>query len=380
MIGVALVGWAVSLLPADEASAAGPGNGARTDGGDGGAAVSGSGGGQQPAASGIKPRSQSEVEKTIATDGPKPPDWLAATALRFPATLDLTWARPARGQRWDQNKYLGQFIWSVVNPNPSQWKNGVKLMYKVMDVNKDDETKLVQTYDALARMYFNYFKDYARAAYWWQKAGESSNIQLARCYFELGNLDMAKKILLQYPFDTTREGDVINAWGTFGDMDRALRIAKDRISSNAPDIGDGVAGDVCRVAGRYDDALKYYSEYMKLPKMYNWKNKQRAQDGYNTIKYFQMFNLAKVPDGTYSGSATGYRGAVTSKVTVKDHKIVDIKVSHREDQCYSAITQVPGEILQKQSVKDIDACAGATMTSNAIIMGTAKAMGDAAKP
>ncbi|HTL51916.1 MAG TPA: FMN-binding protein, partial [Planctomycetota bacterium] len=338
------------------------------------AAVGGSSSGKIPQ------KSQAEILKIIASVGSSDPDWLASTTLNYPPTLDLTWTPPVKGTPWNQNKILGQFIWSTVNENPGQWKNGVKVMYKVMDVNKADQPKLVQTYNALARMYFNYFKDYPRAAYWWTKAGNTDNIDLAHCYYQMGNLDMAKKILQGYPFDTTGNGDVIIAWGIFGDIDKALKMAESRMQTNSPDVGYLLAGDVCRMAGRYDEALKYYDGFLKLKGNLPQKHKDRAQDGYNTIKYFNMFDLSKVPDGVYKDSGVGYRGPVESVVTVAGHKITDIKINHREDQFYSSITDIPARIIEKQTIKGIDACSGATMTSNAIVVGTAKALGNAVKP
>jgi uncharacterized protein with FMN-binding domain len=48
--------------------------------------------------------------------------------------------------------------------------------------------------------------------------------------------------------------------------------------------------------------------------------------------------------------------------------------SHREKQFYSSLTDTPQKILKKQSVKGVDATSGATITSEAIINATAKAI------
>ncbi|HTL52417.1 MAG TPA: FMN-binding protein [Planctomycetota bacterium] len=339
--------------------------------------------------SGIVPpgqKSPEEVQKIIATVGPTDPDWLAAAELDYPQSLDLTWGMPKGGA--NRSKMLGQYIWSTLNENPSQWQSGIKLMYKVMDVNKDNPAKLNLTYQTLGRMYFNYFKDYARAAYYWQKAGSgdhldmqhcSDNVSLAHCYFALGNAEMARKILEGYPTDNTPHGAIINAWGEFGDVTQALKMADAAIDAGRQFIGYPAGGDVCRRAGRYDEALKYYEGFLNLKNLAG-VNKSRAREAYDTIKFFNLFDLSKVPDGTFKSSSAGFRGPVQSAVTVKDHKIVDIQVKHREDQCYSSITDIPAQIMEKQTVRGIDGCSGATVTSNAIIMGAAKALGNAAQP
>jgi uncharacterized protein with FMN-binding domain len=47
---------------------------------------------------------------------------------------------------------------------------------------------------------------------------------------------------------------------------------------------------------------------------------------------------------------------------------------HREKQFYAAITDTPAQIIRKQSVKGIDATSRATITSEAIVTATAKAL------
>lgn len=340
-------------------------------------------------------KSETEVLKIIAGEGATEPAWLASTPLKYPPTLDLTWAQPPKGGKWDANKWLGQHVWSSINENPPRWKGGIKLMYKVLDVNKDDPAKKARTCQTLGMMYFNYFKDYARAAYWWKQAQTCApgaikddpdqpglDILLGICYHHLGNSAMARKMVERFQNDDTRRGDLIQAWAVFGELDRSLKLAETRIRSQSPDVGWLLAGDVLRAAERYDEALKYYDLFLKNAKGAlkgdAKHNRERAQDGMDTIKYFNLFDLTKVPDGTFKGSATGYRGPVEAVVTVQKHKITDVKVNHKEDQAYSSVTDMPAAILAKQSVKGISATSGATMTANAIVMGAAKALGDAA--
>ena len=65
------------------------------------------------------------------------------------------------------------------------------------------------------------------------------------------------------------------------------------------------------------------------------------------------------------------------EVTVAGGLIESVKVTqHREKQYYSSLTYTPRKILAKQGVSGIDATSSATITSEAIINATAKALAD----
>jgi len=62
-------------------------------------------------------------------------------------------------------------------------------------------------------------------------------------------------------------------------------------------------------------------------------------------------------------------------VSVAGGKIADVKVTrHTEKQYYSSISETCGSILKKQGAKGVDATSGATITSEAIINATVKAL------
>jgi len=52
---------------------------------------------------------------------------------------------------------------------------------------------------------------------------------------------------------------------------------------------------------------------------------------------------------------------------------------HREKQFYSALKDIPQQIVTRQSVEGIDAVSGATVTSQAIVNATAKALASGAR-
>ncbi|HHY09001.1 MAG TPA: FMN-binding protein [Firmicutes bacterium] len=81
-------------------------------------------------------------------------------------------------------------------------------------------------------------------------------------------------------------------------------------------------------------------------------------------------------DGTFSGSAQGFKGAVLVDVTIVDGKITAIEVDPNEETPFiaePAIEQLVGEILAAQST-EVDVVSGATFTSEAVIKAVDQAL------
>ena len=80
-------------------------------------------------------------------------------------------------------------------------------------------------------------------------------------------------------------------------------------------------------------------------------------------------------DGEYEGTADGYGGPITVRITIKDGKLTDIViVSHSETpEYFDKANAVINEILKSGSV-NVDAVSGATITSNAIKKAVAEAL------
>jgi uncharacterized protein with FMN-binding domain len=95
---------------------------------------------------------------------------------------------------------------------------------------------------------------------------------------------------------------------------------------------------------------------------------------------FDTLDVNRVPDGNYAASSLGYEAQVQISVVVRNRRIESVAVTqHREKQFYSSITDTPRKIVEKQGVKGVDATSGATITSEAIINATAKALSAAMK-
>jgi uncharacterized protein with FMN-binding domain len=81
-------------------------------------------------------------------------------------------------------------------------------------------------------------------------------------------------------------------------------------------------------------------------------------------------------DGTYTGSAFGFRGDTTVSVTVENGYITDVTVlSYTDDKKYfdKAVDSVIADIIKSQDV-NVDAVSGATFSSNGIMNAVADAL------
>ncbi|HUV62908.1 MAG TPA: FMN-binding protein [Sedimentisphaerales bacterium] len=332
-------------------------------------------------------RTRAEVEAIIKQEGSKPPDWWDSVELKYPNTLDLSWpVRLPQGTPWNANKNVGQYIWDVINPNPPRWKEGIKLVNHLMILHKDDPAKLERSLDTLGRMFNDLLEDWARAAFWWRKSeqmgGFAPPVKLARCYWKLGSKEMAAEILLEIERDYVPEASQIRLWGEMGEVDKALELAESAAQEGWADESYLAAGDVCRQAGRYVQAAAYYQKVLALPDLVprgkgpqRDRPKERAQANLQAIKLFDTLDLKRVPDGAYTSNSIAYADQLYVEVSVRSGRIESVKVTkHKERQFYSAFTDTIRQIVSKQSVKGIDATTGATITSEAIINATAKAL------
>jgi uncharacterized protein with FMN-binding domain len=341
--------------------------------------------GSAPTAASGDRRTRAELEQWIDQQGSTPPDWYDATPLKYPPSLDLNWPEPAPGP-WNNQKNIGQFIWDVVNPNPSRWREGVRLLHHLLTLHQDKPPLRTRIMKGLAGMYFRFFQDYERAAFWWHKAGigmqDGEAIQLAECYWRLGNQPMAMEILNQRML---RIG-MIKLLADMGETDKALQVAATWVKvGGEPHPAYLAAGDACRLAGRFQEAIAYYQKVLGTPPMTkrekaaeNFKNRARAS--LDAVRLFELCDVTKVPDGVYTASSIGYAGDIVVEVSVNGGRIEAVQVKrHEEKQFYSALTDTPRQIIQKRGVQGVDAVSGATITSEAILNATAKALANAVK-
>ena len=331
-------------------------------------------------------RSPSEVFEIIDRIGKTAPEWLESTPLEYPATLDLSFPKDVDG--WDANRNFGQYVWDVINPNRDRWKSAVKLAEFLRERNKNDAEVVRRIDQATGEFYFRFFQDYARAAYYWRLSGLDADPAsapwlgpyLGECYWRLGS----KKAALDVYAKTPDQIPWIKVLTEIGELDDALKLAERLAQSNRPDYAFIYAGDACRAAGDYDKAIEYYRRVLAVEATPSRtveqmeRNTKRARANIIGIEMFERLDLTKVPDGVYFGDGVGFAGNVRVKVVVSKGVISSVEVvEHQEKQYYSSIVDVPRQIVEKQSLKDVDAVSSATATSEAIVNATAKALSEA---
>jgi uncharacterized protein with FMN-binding domain len=174
-------------------------------------------------------------------------------------------------------------------------------------------------------------------------------------------------------------------WADMGETQKAITLCEAIVRGGNPATGYMYAGDAYRLAGQYPKALEYYQKVLAVDA--SGQNKGRVEREHNrarasieAINLFELSDVRRVPDGKYTASSLGYEGQVQVEVQVAGKRIEAVRVTqHREKQFYSALTDTPRKIIEKQGVKGVDATSSATLTSEAIINATAKALAGAAK-
>ncbi len=328
-------------------------------------------------------RSERDVLAEIEELGSTPPSWFESTPLDYPKTLDLAWPEKP-GTPWDSSKNVGQYIWDRINPNESRWRSGVRLIDHVRSTSNNPEVQK-RAMRMLGDMYHNLHQDYSRAAYWYHQSGLKSQpslhpqaaVHLADCYWHLGSKSLAMNLLKTM---TSKPYTAIKLLGDMGETATALELAEQFSRSGHAATAFLYAGDVCRVAGRTDEAEVWYQKAVEaIPeaeaeKPHRKRDRARAQASIEAVRFYHL-DPKKVKDGIYRAGSIGYEAEVVTEVNVVNGMIVSVQVvEHREKQYYSSIADTPRKILRRQSVAGIDATSGATITSEAIINATAKAL------
>ncbi len=325
--------------------------------------------------------SRVEVEKIIKEIGPTKPDWFDSTELEYPKTLDLTWAKNKKKGYWPKEN-MDHYKVSL-KQKPWAWKSSVKLMYHIMDIHRSKRNTVRNAMQGLGEIYFMHLNDYARAAYWLRRAGNTYNRTfLVDCYSRLGGKKMAAEELTKFQPKKWERDRVVKLLAEMGRLKDALRFAQQMSKSGQGAIGYLAAGHACRFAGQLNKALICYKRVLTFGhERYSKRTLDRAKASAAAIEALGPgLDLSKIPDGTYKDSSPGYIGPVEVTIEVKDASIQSVKVTKQKDNWHcSSIFDVPNKIVQKQSIVGVDSITSATFTSEAIINATAKALGAAMK-
>lgn len=107
------------------------------------------------------------------------------------------------------------------------------------------------------------------------------------------------------------------------------------------------------------------------------KEDAEGADAADTEEFDDSENVYK--DGTYTGSAQGFGGAITVQVTLANDEITDIQVTSAPGEDSAYLSQGEGvisSIISAQST-DVDTVSGATFSSTGIINAVVDALGKA---
>jgi uncharacterized protein with FMN-binding domain len=336
-----------------------------------------------PGAEVVKDVPAATIAKLVEDSAAGKPDWWDAVPLAYPKTLDLSCPS---GQGWKPTVVPGAWMWDMMNPNPARWKEATKFWHFCLANAKQNKLDVAEkcAIQALGHCYGDLLQDWPRALYWYKEAesrygkDDERTISMAEAYWRLGSRSLAVQTIKPMTRDMTRHGSLINLWAEMGDYDTAYRLAKARIASDA-NVGWFMTGYTAQLQGDWKKALDAFTQAKQAPEAgssRDWKQTcARATAAIEAITLFESLDLARVADGTYSDASTGYTGPVGVEVTVAAHRITSVKVTnHHEKQYYASVDEVPARIIAKQQVKGVVATLGATITSEAIVYASAKAL------
>ena len=139
-------------------------------------------------------------------------------------------------------------------------------------------------------------------------------------------------------------------------------------------------GDLYVAWGKRRDAVKSYQLSIRMfsqarPPYGAHLMPRRAKGVQSKLDLLSMSSLksARLKDGTFRAKALGYTGDVNLTVTIRSGRIADIRVQHQEKIDQNACVIVPKAIVDNQTLK-VDAISGATVTQDAITVGTLRAL------
>lgn len=145
------------------------------------------------------------------------------------------------------------------------------------------------------------------------------------------------------------------------DQDTEVATVSEDVAETAEDVVVDTAEDV--MVDSAEDIVVDSEEVVDA----TIENESLTSD--TTADIIDTTDAAGIPDGTYEGSGTGFRGETVVEVTVENEQITSIEIiSTRDDQKWfsRAYSGVSSSILDEQNV-DVDSVSGATYSSVAIM-------------
>jgi uncharacterized protein with FMN-binding domain len=182
-------------------------------------------------------------------------------------------------------------------------------------------------------------------------------------------------------------------YARFGDYDQALDILR-RGLRRLPDppektmaeanVHDSM-GDVYAAKGNMEKAVEHYRQSIDLygkarPRYGRHLLPRRVRKVQAKIDLLgrQALDITQIADGVYRGESLGYGKPLRAFVTMKGGRITNIRLQHEEKIEQGATKSVPAQIIERQSL-NVDAITGATVTVQAIVEATYRALSSARK-
>ena len=136
----------------------------------------------------------------------------------------------------------------------------------------------------------------------------------------------------------------------------------------------GIKGAIAFIVAVAVTVVMVYSTVQTVEKR-NSIAKQQAKEQAKEQAVGSEVSTDNLKDGEYEGTATGYGGPLTVRITIKDGKLTDIKVISQTEtpEYFNRAKAVIDNILSSGSV-DVDSVSGATISSNAIKKAVADAL------
>ena len=136
----------------------------------------------------------------------------------------------------------------------------------------------------------------------------------------------------------------------------------------------GIKGAIAFIVAVAVTVVMVYSTVQTVEKR-NSIAKQQAKEQAKEQAAGSEVSTDNLRDGEYEGTATGYGGPLTVRITIKDGKLTDIKVISQTEtpEYFNRAKAVIDNILSSGSV-DVDSVSGATISSNAIKKAVADAL------
>ena len=139
-------------------------------------------------------------------------------------------------------------------------------------------------------------------------------------------------------------------------------------------------GDPYAAWGKFDLAKKHYGDAIRIyptckPPYGGHTLRRRALKVRSKLDMLSFGSLQdrNLKDGTYREKALGYSGDIHLTVQVTNGRVSKIAVKHQEKIEQNATVIIPRRIIEKRSLQ-VDGVSGATVTKDAIVGGTFRAL------